>query len=701
MNKGLLKICLFLIFVSLFVTIRLSYAEVVVAYWKVYSNEKWGYKLKYPEGWYVEEETPAITVIRDMPTLNYSRTSQISITVFLNKKELPSPYFPPGVKVVTEEVTVGGIKGKRYLLLDPISKKGKAVWLLVERNGRFYEFILNKKSSDVTKIFEQIIKSFEFTETENKSHFSTLSYQGSSYYALKCPEECPEECPCKVTPENSSCCCCAVPQYCGKNPSLDELCKTFERAGLDQLGSDGPSLPKIWSGCPEKIRREFGLPHSSCPTAQKISPYVPPDLLKIIAYVEQRGSSPYRQFYYDDGKTIVSSNCDCGYGIMQITSWMKYQYPEPDDFDRDKVSSDWKYNIGTGALFLIKKWNSVPYYIGENDPYNLEDWYYAVWSYNSFTKKNNPTNNHFLPSRPPADGPNFAPSSYRYPYQELVWGYANNPPKKWALWEKKNLKLPDPKLFSQEIPKWIPRPSESLKCPISVGQDAPDPQVFIDAYNVEGRGNMGCPTNSVKSFTNTFYFSAISGYHQDFGNGSTCATIYYVPGYSSSAYSIKLGFYKTFMSSDSLTGEHVYTLLVAPTDREHHSLTTSGAGTDYNWQPFIKGSMYYFIKSHVLDGTQWHDSNYFDGKIVYTWGSISEYYEKEGGRKGALGLPLYNVAYKKYSDWVLWYQWFENGLILLAKNPDYGKWILVYGKETSIFSNNNDWYTLRNWERVE
>ena len=42
------------------------------------------------------------------------------------------------------------------------------------------------------------------------------------------------------------------------------------------------------------------------------------------------------------------------------------------------------YNIGTGAIFLIQKWNGLSVYIGNNNSYVVEDWYYAVWTYNGW-----------------------------------------------------------------------------------------------------------------------------------------------------------------------------------------------------------------------------------------------------------------------------------------------------------------------------
>jgi hypothetical protein len=233
-------------------------------------------------------------------------------------------------------------------------------------------------------------------------------------------------------------------------------------------------------------------------------------------------------------------------------------------------------------------------------------------------------------------------------------------------------------------------------CTLNPGQGAPDQTTtnkFIEAYNLEGgEATMGCATANVDTFNNTFYSPPIAGYYQNFNDGSygTCS-IDYVPGYPS-AYSIKWGFYATFMSRDSEIGQDVYTLLVAPTDNERDSSSNSVVGTVYAWQPFIKGSMYYFDDSHILDGTTFE--GYFDGKITYVWGHISERYEWEGGRNGDLGLPLFDEEYYGTQDsWEWWYQWFEKGFIWFAKHSSYGEWTFAYQRTADVYSN-GEWLEL-------
>jgi hypothetical protein len=548
---------------------------------------------------------------------------------------------------------------------------------------------------------------------------------------------------------------CPVPQAYGTQPYPVDISLVFEKAGFNQLGVYGPTYYQIYTGYPD-----FNLR----------SPYVPPILLKSIGWAE----SKWKQFKADSGNVGPSLiSFDCGYGIMQITSGMEGDA----GFNPERVASEYVYNIGTGAKILIDKWNILPYNIGDNNPQIIEDWYYAVWAYNGFSWQNNPNNPIYPPNREPFNGSQFRGD---YPYQELVWGYAANPPGP-EFWEPVSLTLPDCSLIGIEPPPWIPRPfpfhngavettpinigdrvgitSYQLNvrytpggeyidtlyiynnptgevidgpqdayyknvlytwweirwdnglegwsvedylavvpssCTLNPGQGAPDQTTtnkFIEAYNLEGgEATMGCATANVDTFNNTFYSPPIAGYYQNFNDGSygTCS-IDYVPGYPS-AYSIKWGFYATFMSRDSEIGQDVYTLLVAPTDNERDSSSNSVVGTVYAWQPFIKGSMYYFDDSHILDGTTFE--GYFDGKITYVWGHISERYEWEGGRNGDLGLPLFDEEYYGTQDsWEWWYQWFEKGFIWFAKHSSYGEWTFAYQRTADVYSN-GEWLEL-------
>ncbi len=222
---------------------------------------------------------------------------------------------------------------------------------------------------------------------------------------------------------------CPVDAVNGNNPLPENLAIDYFVVGTDRLSNDGPTFTKIWKGYP--------------PAAAKlVPPYVPCILLKAMAYQE----SGWRQFdagWGQDGPTLISP--DCGYGVMQITSGMS----GGEGFDPSLVASSPTYNIGTGAKMLIEKWNWVQKYIGNNDPTVVEDWYYAVWAYNGWGEDNNP--NHICQQGDPPNhkcyDPNRAPfvgsenqDPNDWPYQEVIWGYAANPPL--SLWQPMALTLP-------------------------------------------------------------------------------------------------------------------------------------------------------------------------------------------------------------------------------------------------------------------
>jgi len=100
------------------------------------------------------------------------------------------------------------------------------------------------------------------------------------------------------------------------------------------------------------------------------------------------------------------------------------------------------------------------YYIGNNNPYIVEDWYYAVWAYNRWGWYNNPNNSRFDPYRGVwlcGQGQDRT----KWPYQELIWGCAANPPGP-EFWNPVPLTLPDrADLNSDPPPTHIDTPQPS------------------------------------------------------------------------------------------------------------------------------------------------------------------------------------------------------------------------------------------------
>jgi len=113
---------------------------------------------------------------------------------------------------------------------------------------------------------------------------------------------------------------------------------------------------------------------------------IPPVLLKAVAWME----SGWKQFELDPttglpltDKPLIGRD-GIGIGIMQISV-----YDSKDTVIMDKLRNDIDYNIEIGCQFLNQKWRAYPK-IGDGDRNVLENWYFAVWGYNSWATRNNP-----------------------------------------------------------------------------------------------------------------------------------------------------------------------------------------------------------------------------------------------------------------------------------------------------------------------
>ncbi len=220
--------------------------------------------------------------------------------------------------------------------------------------------------------------------------------------------------------------------------------RTMDLAGANALFPDIPdfALPAL----------ETGL--RSAGSSRLISPYIPPVILKAIGWIESglwqaAASVDYGQV----GPALVSH--DCGYGIMQVTTGMQNTTGIP-TLKQAMIGGHFAFNIAEGAKLLASKWNLAPELrplVGERNPRIIEDWYYAIWSYNGFAYVNHPNNPAYNPLRAPyrCDG---TQSRTEYPYQELVLGCVSHPPQVngRSLWSPTPVSLPDysSAAFSQE-----------------------------------------------------------------------------------------------------------------------------------------------------------------------------------------------------------------------------------------------------------
>jgi len=309
---------------------------------------------------------------------------------------------------------------------------------------------------------------------------------------------------------------------------------------------------------------------------------IPPVLLKSIAWIESSYTQASQQVPYEAiGPALVSF--DCGHGIMQVTSGMttplgERGYPSP---QQALAATHFAYNIARGAAILADKWNAAPEdrpIAGTDtggDPAIIENWYFAVWSYNGFTGPGANRSNH--PMDPiygtwprvsyscgsSSDG--LGHNRGNYPFQELIFGCASHPPQVDGvnLWTPQTVDLPD-----LNDSRWrIPLKLENFVYPYDK-MDIPTPRQPVGGYRPASptattttpypRGSatptpspypfaVPTPASRPTSVTTPQAFSAASGVvgHRDSTQrpaASLRATIFGIPGLSVSTSAVRISY---------------------------------------------------------------------------------------------------------------------------------------------------------------
>ena len=223
--------------------------------------------------------------------------------------------------------------------------------------------------------------------------------------------------------------------------------RTFALAGLNRL------FPDIG---------EFALPRletggRSAGSGQLTTPYIPPTMLKAIAWIESSWAQAAQSVPYGSVGPVLVSH-DCGYGLMQVTTGMQNVTGVP-TAGQAAIGGHYAFNIAGGARILAEKWNAAPEYrpiVGSRNPRVVEDWYYALWSYNGFSFKNHPLNPAFPLPRAPYRCDGTQPRA-SYPYQELVLGCMANPPvvDGEALWASLEVHLPSLSDPALSLANWV------------------------------------------------------------------------------------------------------------------------------------------------------------------------------------------------------------------------------------------------------
>ncbi|MEU6151063.1 RICIN domain-containing protein [Actinosynnema sp. NPDC047251] len=153
---------------------------------------------------------------------------------------------------------------------------------------------------------------------------------------------------------------------------------------------------------------------------------------------------------YDDDPAndwiIRPTESDCGYGVSQMTDGMRRGGSLP-PAQQKAIATDYTAAIAAGLQLLQEKWNQLQtagVRINDNDPAKIENWFAAVWSYNSgyhfpgeagshgaygLGWTNNPANPRYPGDRQAfGTSPRDFATPQRWPYPERVMGFAANPP---------------------------------------------------------------------------------------------------------------------------------------------------------------------------------------------------------------------------------------------------------------------------------
>lgn len=130
---------------------------------------------------------------------------------------------------------------------------------------------------------------------------------------------------------------------------------------------------------------------------------------------------------------------DCGYGVGQVTDGMRNQTGDPYTADQQTmIATDYVANIAASLQILQDKWDDAygkDLKANQANPDHIEDWYFAIWGYNSGIYErhggslgwtNNPANSDWMFDRQPYMYAGFddAKTPQYWAYQEKVLSYA-------------------------------------------------------------------------------------------------------------------------------------------------------------------------------------------------------------------------------------------------------------------------------------
>jgi len=264
------------------------------------------------------------------------------------------------------------------------------------------------------------------------------------------------------TAVNTSTPTCAVPRnnlnYQVPQPSFAQINWALQQASRNDLaGSFRRPADYLNMGNSAAYQPSVDFPRPQLSGGMAATP-VPPELLQGIFAQESnwkqasfhaaRGlpGNPLIANYYGSNATFTSidyNRADCGYGLGQLTSFMtKSSAAVPQD-KKNEVAADYAENVAAAAHVLGGFWNqlsSLGITANGGDPTKVEDWYFALWAYNTGIHpkdgaghyglgwSNNPINPQYPPNRLEfGSGSGDKSHPNQWPYQELIFGWMDYP----------------------------------------------------------------------------------------------------------------------------------------------------------------------------------------------------------------------------------------------------------------------------------
>jgi hypothetical protein len=150
-------------------------------------------------------------------------------------------------------------------------------------------------------------------------------------------------------------------------------------------------------------------PRSARSAVPSTGAVIPPSIYKSILWIEANFNNASSEVPFGGVGPVIRS-FDCGYGLGQVTTGMANTSGTA-TAKQAAIGTHFLANLAEGVRILADKWNSAPRFrpiAGNGDPRVLEDWYFAIWSYNGFAFSNHPLNPILSPlrgGRPPETTP--------------------------------------------------------------------------------------------------------------------------------------------------------------------------------------------------------------------------------------------------------------------------------------------------------